>query len=142
MSLAYEPLATAPNSSGSIYSSGYVSGNNANIAQNNLNNSTKGGKRRKKRIRSSRRRSRSRNLIRNLIRNLRGGVQSITPIPVAYSDGGGINNNYAELTALNNQSAANSVGDAAVTKGGRRSRKSQRSHKRRQSRKRRSRRHK
>ena len=138
MSLAYEPLATAPNSSGSIYSSGFTSGNNANIAQNNLNNSTKGGKRRR---RSRRSRSRRRSSRRRRSRNLRGGEQSITPIPVAYSDGGGINNSYAELTALNNQSTANSVGDAAVTKGGRRSHK-RRNNKRRQSRKRRSRRHK
>jgi len=131
---AYEPLATESGSTGSIYSSGYVSGNNANIAQNNLNNSTKGGKRR---IRSSRRKSRrSSRRRRRSRRKLRGG-STIQPIPVAYSDGGGINNNYATLTELNNQSTANSQFDRAVTKGG-----SHRSHKRQGSHKRRSRRHK
>jgi hypothetical protein len=134
----FVPLATASGSTGSIYSSGFTTGNDANIAQNNLNNATNGGNRRRRK--SSRRRRSSRR--RKSSRNLRGGNSTtLQPIPVAYSDGGGINNNYATLTELNNQSTANSVGDAAVTKGGRRSHK-RRTNKRRQSRKRMSRRHK
>jgi hypothetical protein len=126
---AYEPLAISPGSNGSIYSSGYNAANNANQIQNDLNQSVSGGKRSK--------------------RSLKGGAD-LVGIPVAYNDGGGINNSYANLTELHNQSNADAVGDSLVSKGGtRRSRKSRRSRKRKgirsrrsRSKKRRSRRHK
>jgi len=140
---AYEPLATTQGSNGSIYSSGYNAANNANQIQNNLNQSVLGGKRSKRSKRSRSKRSK---------RILKGGAD-LVGIPVAYSDGGGINNSYATLTELNNQSTANAVGDSLVSKGGtrrsrkrksRKSRRSRRSRKGRRSRskKRRSRRHK
>jgi hypothetical protein len=131
---AYEPLATTSGSNGSIYSSGVVAGQQQAIVQNTLNQSAKGGKRR----RSKRRRSKRRRRI------LKGGAELIG-IPTPYNDGGGINNGFRTLTELNNQSAANAVGDSLVAKGGsrksKRSRKSRRS-KKRKSKKRRSRRHK
>ena len=131
---AYEPLATTSGSNGSIYSSGVVAANNANVHQNNTNQSVSGGKRR----RNKRRRSKRSRII------LKGGAELIG-IPTPYNDGGGINNNYATLTELNNQSAADAVGDSLVAKGGtRKSKKRSRKSKKRsrKSKKRRSRRHK
>ncbi len=158
---AYEPLAITPGSNGSIYSSGVVAANNANQIQNNLNQSVSGGKRskskrskskrrRSKRRRSKRRRSKRRRSKRRRSKRILKGGAEVTGIPVAYNDGGGINNSFASLTELNNQSAANAVGDSLVSKGGtrrsrkRKGRKGRKSRKGRRSRskKRRSRRHK
>ena len=128
----YQPLATTGN--GSIYSSGYEVQQQQAIAQMKMINGTTGttgGKRSKHGKRSKR-------------NNYYKGGAEITPIPVAYSDGGGVNSAYAELTAVSNQQQTSAAYDNRVIKGGKRRRTNKRrkkTNKRRSSKRRKSRRH-
>lgn len=111
---SYQPLATTGN--GSIYNSGVVLQQQQGIEQMALirgATGSRGGKQTKRRKHSYKK------------KNYRGGAE-VTPIPVAYSDGGGINNAYAELTAVNNQQQASAAYDHGVVKGGKRYKKSKR----------------
>ncbi len=104
----YKPLATAGN--GSIYNSGFVSTQEAAVAQTNAINATKGGK--TKRFHGG------------------AGTVQVQPVHVAYSDGGQTSSLVTDLTRLNNASQTQAALDGQVSKtGGMRTKRTKRTKK-------------